>query len=136
MLSLTLVLISLALIIAFLAVTNYEMRGRRRFFAQERERLDRDVEQVLSVVTHVDFGALAREEARRLLGRVSHDIAHVSLQLVRATERLLTRLVRSLRSRYASHSTLDEGSAREFIKTLSDFKVKLKETRPDVTEVQ
>lgn len=136
MFSLALILISLALIIAFLAVTDYEAQKGRRFFARERERLDQGVERVLSVVTHVDFGALIREEVRRLLGRVSHDIAHISLQLVRATERLLTRLVRSLRSRYASHSTLDRSSAREFVKTLSDFKAKLKETRPDVTEVQ
>lgn len=128
-------LATLTLLAAFLFLTSYEARRGARFFAPERTRFDQNVEHITFVLTHVDFGMFLRGELRRVVGRISHDIAHFSLQVVRTTERLLTRLVRYLRSRYAAHTVPGE-NVREFVKTLSDFKVKLKETRPDVTEVQ
>lgn len=133
---LVLILLSLALIGAFFAVTDYEMRRGARFFAPARARLDERIERVIFIVTHVDFGAFVQDEARRLIGRASHDLAHLSLQFVRATERLLTRLVRSLRARYAGAAAPNGEKTRTFIKTLADFKVRLKETAPDNIEVR
>lgn len=83
-------------------------------------------------------GAFVREEVRRLAARISHDLAHLSLQAVRTTERLLTRLVRHLRSRHTIDTidTVPRENVREFVKTLSDFKSQLKGTHPEVGEIQ
>src|SRR3989338_74264 len=106
-----------------------------RFAPRRRERLDQAVEHFALVLAQVDFNAFLRDEMRRIAGRVSHDIAHLSLQAVRTAERLLTRLVRYLRSRHAVDTPPGE-NVREFVKTLSDFKGKLKATHPEVTDIQ
>jgi hypothetical protein len=59
---------------------------------------------------------------------------HFSLLAVRAIERFLTRIVRSLRTRHSADIVPHE-NAREFVKTLSDFKGHLEETRPDVPDI-
>ena len=130
-----LVLVSFALLTGFFALTQYEARTGTRFFADRRARLDTQVEQVEFIVAHVDLVAFAREEINRALSHLGHTIAHLSLQAVRATERLLTRLVRHLRTRTEEVPAPRE-NAREFVKTLSDFKETLKENAPDVPEVQ
>jgi len=106
-----------------------------RVYAAQRERLDKTVERIEFVLQHVDLGAFLRTEVRHLVARLSHDIAHLSLQAVRATERLLTRLVMHLRSKH-SVDTAPRGNVREFVKTLSDFKVGLKATHPEVGEIK
>jgi len=71
---------------------------------------------------------------RRLVGLVSHGIALLFLQGVRLAERLLTRLVRHLRREHVAETAPRE-NAREFVKTLADFKETLKETAPEVPEI-
>ena len=124
-----------ALLGGFFVLTNYEVRRGVRYFATERDRLDHVVERVVFVSQHVDIGAFLRNEIRRFFGRLSHDIAHLSLQTIRAAERVLTRLVRYLRSRHVS-DTAPGGNVREFVKTLSEFKGGLKATHPEMTDVQ
>ena len=128
------ILISIALLFGFFALTWYEAHQGMRFLAPTRTRLDRDVERVKFIFAHVDFGAFVREEARRIGNRIGHDSAHLSLQAVRAIERILTRLVRHLRTLHAVDIRPGENT-REFVKTLSDFKGRLKETHPDVPNI-
>ena len=129
------ILITLGLFGGFFVLIQYEARRGARLFEEKRIRLDRNIERIAFVIEHVDLGAYLRDEVRHLVGRVSHDIAHLTLQAVRAVERLLTRLVRYLRSRHAVH-TLPRENAREFVKTLSDFKGTLKATHPEVSDIQ
>ena len=129
------ILVSLALLGGFVALIDYEARRGIRVFAAQRDRLDRSVERAEFILRHVDFGAFARDEARRIIERVSHDAAHLSLQAVRAAERLLTRLVRHLRSRRADDAAPRE-NVRDFVKTLSDFKGQMKASHPEPIDIQ
>ena len=129
------ILISLALLVGFVALSSYETGRGVRFFARERTRLDERVEQVAFIVSHVDLAAFAREEFHRLAKRVAHFVAHHSLNAVRTVERLLTRLVRRLRMERAAIDTTPRENAREFVKTLSDFKDRLKETPPEIPDI-
>ena len=128
------ILVSLVALTSFLALVWYEHRRGTRFFAPLRARLDQNVERAEFILEHVDFGAFIQAEAYRIAGNIGHAAAHFSLQAVRAIERLLTRLVRRLRTQHAVELAPRE-SAREFVRTLSDFKVKLESTRPDAPEV-
>ena len=130
MLYLVFMLVTLILLAGFLVLTWYETGRGVRVFAPQRARLDRGVEQIELILTHVDLGRFLREETRRLLEIVGHFVAELSLQLVRAIERLLTRLVRHLRMRGAAEPAAPRESVREFVKTLSDFKSGLDPTRP------
>lgn len=135
MANLIFILSTLVLLVAFFLLTQYEARSGRRLFALRRERLDVQVQRMQFVVTHVDFGSFLREEAFRLAGRIGHDVAHVSLRAVRAVERGLTRFVRYLRAQHNVDVKTGDNT-REFVKTLSDFKGRLKETMPEVSEIQ
>ena len=127
------ILITPLLLIGFFALTSYEARRGVRFFASERARLDHTIEHIHSVLSRTNFSAFLRDEVRRIIALVSHAIVHLSLQTVRATERLLTRVVRYLRSRHAA-DTAPRENVREFVKTLSDFKGKLKATHPEIPD--
>lgn len=130
---LALLLITVALLVGFFMLTLYERGLGARLFTERRELFDRRVGRIEFVLTHVDFGAFAREETRRFASNIGHRVAHFSLQVVRAVERLLTRLVRSLRSQH-SVEVRPTGETREFVKTLSDFKDRLKDTMPEVSK--
>jgi hypothetical protein len=130
------VLITLALLIGFVVLTRYETRRGVRYFANERAHLDRSVGHIEFIFEHVDLASFLREEAHRFFARVSHDVAHLSLQAVRATERLLTRIVIRLRSHHHAVDTAPRENVREFVKTLSDFKSGLKATHPEVGEIE
>ncbi|MDO8575710.1 MAG: DUF2791 family P-loop domain-containing protein [bacterium] len=129
------ILITFALLGGFFVLTSYEARRGVRVFAAQRTRLDQNVERIEFILQHVDLGSFLRTEVRHLVARLSHYIAHLSLQAVRATERLLTRLVMYLRSKHAV-DTAPRENVREFVKTLSDFKVGLKATHPEVGEIK
>ena len=60
---------------------------------------------------------------------------HLSLIVVRSVERVLTRLVRRLRT-HPEVDTAPRETAREFVKVLSEFKDDLKENRPDISELE
>lgn len=124
------ILITIALFAGFLALSIYEVQSGSKMFANGRARLDERVEHIEFVLTHVDFGSFFKEEMHRL----AHYIAHISLQAVRFIERLLTNLVRYLRTKHAV-DVVPRENAREFVRTLSDFKGHLEETRPKVPDI-
>ena len=128
------ILVTLALLVGFFILSDYETRHGSRFFALERAHLDGKVEQVEFILTNVDLAAFLREEVRSIAKHAVHKVVHFSLQAVRAVERVLTRLTRHLRSQRAVDITPRE-NAREFVKTLSDFKDQLKETSPEIPDI-
>jgi len=132
---LILILTSLALLTGFVALVQYETRTGIRFFASRRDALDAGVERIQFIVEHVDLAAFAAEEIRHAGTVVSHAVVTVSLQAVRSVERLLTRLVRYLRAKSESTEPPHE-TAREFVRTLSDFKDTLKTSYPGVPEIK
>jgi len=136
MTSLLLILFSIALAAAFLALTRFERSRGRRVFAPQRERLDHEVTRALFIMEHVDFAAFARDNVRALALSISHDIAHLSLQIVRATERVLTQAVRHLRHRAISGEVAAPSveMTRPFVKTMARFKRELQDTRPQMPE--
>ena len=125
---------TLVLLAGFFALTAYEERRGVRVLAAYRARFDRDVERVGFILAHVDFKAFAIEEMRRVVARLGHDTAHLSLLAVRAAERLLTRTVRYFRTQHEVDATPRE-SARGYVKTLSDFKDRLKATQPKIPDI-
>lgn len=131
---LLLILISFALLAGFLLLIQYEESHTIRFFADKRSKLDTAVERAQFIVEHVDLAAFVREELRRAGTILGHAVVNLSLQAVRAVERLLTRLVRHLRTRDESMSMPQE-TTREFVKTLADFKGTLKSAHP-VPEIE
>jgi hypothetical protein len=124
-------LTSFAILGGFFALVEYEGRRGTRVFASQRERLDTRVRHIEFIFQHVDLAGFLRAEVQALATRVGHDIAHLSLQLVRVLERLLTRVVRYLRSKHMVDEVPRE-NAREFVKTLSAFKDDLKGKHPDI----
>ncbi len=128
------ILAVLVLLIGFFVLSDYEAQKGMRVFARERARLDGNVERVTFILAHIDFGSFLREEVRHIMRRIAHNIAHLSLQAVRATERFLTHLVRYLRTKHAI-DTVPHENAREFVKTLSDFKNHLETTRPEIPDI-
>ncbi len=124
-----------ALLIGLLVLTSYESRRGKRFYASDRARFDSAVMRVEFVLAHVSLGAFLRDEIRHLAGRIGHDIVHISLLVVRAVERLLTRLIRRLRT-HPEVDTAPRETAREFVKVLSEFKGNLKATHPEISDIQ
>lgn len=129
------ILITLALLVGFIFLSDYESRKGARVFARERGHLDGSVEKVEFILTHVDLGAFLREELHHLASRIAHDIAHLSLIAIRAVERFLTNIVRHLRTEGHATDVPPHENAREFVKTLSDFKGHLEATRPEVPDI-
>ncbi|PIR83489.1 hypothetical protein COU19_00090 [Candidatus Kaiserbacteria bacterium CG10_big_fil_rev_8_21_14_0_10_56_12] len=128
------IFITIGLLCGFLTLTRYEAAHGARLLAPWRDRLDAYSRRVAFILAHVDLQAFLREEGQRLLSEVSHALVHLSLRAVRAVERLLTRLMRHLRrERVADRHVPVE--TREFVKTLSDFKGRLKDTMPEIPSV-
>lgn len=96
------ILLPLLLLIVFLGITAVEARTGRRFLARRRYALDAKVSRYMFIVRHVDWGALSADLLKSFIERATHDIAHGALIGVRALERTLTRVVRTLRSRQES----------------------------------
>ena len=127
--------LSIGLLIGFFILTAYERRAGHRYAEAKRAKLDAQVRRAVFIYTHVDLAAFAREESRRLVTRLGHAAVHLSLQLVRTVERLLTRLVRHIRTQHAVE-VRPAGETREFVKTLADFKGRLKENMPELPPVE
>ncbi|MBI2025743.1 hypothetical protein HYT04_03080 [Candidatus Kaiserbacteria bacterium] len=134
MIYLIFILASLALLVGFFALTRYEARRGVRFYSAHRDRLDRAVERIVFISEHVNFAEFLRDEVRYFAGRVGHGVAHFSLIGVRSIERLLTDLVRRLRN-HPEIDTAPRETAREFVKTLSDFKGSLNATHPEISDI-
>ncbi len=127
--------LAIALLVGFVALTRYEAKRGMRLCAAKRAALDENIERIAFIVEHVDLAAFARDEARHAMNRFGHAVAHLFLQAVRSTERLLTRLVRHLRTRHEDEAAPRE-TAREFVKTLSEFKDGLNATHPDIDSLE
>jgi hypothetical protein len=130
MVPLIVLLIALVLLAAFFALTSYETSRGTRLFGGVRGRFDGKVEHALFIYEHVDLNAFVHDEAQAFLLRLSHFLAHFSLQSVRFVERELTRAVRYLRARVASEIAPARPTERPFVQALGDFKEELKQTRP------
>lgn len=97
---LLLIAVPLLLLGFFLAAVSYEGRiGRRLALSGARYRFDKQMERTYFIVRHVDWGALFSDLTRSGAERLLHDLAHTMLIGVRAAERELTSLVRTLRAR-------------------------------------
>lgn len=126
--------LAVALLGGFFALTRFEARRGARYFADVRTALDTKVEKFEFIAAHVDWSSFLKEEFERISHRVGHDVAHFSLQSVRATERLLTQLVRHLRTNETARTVTRE-PVRPFVRTLSEFKGHLEATRPEMPEI-
>ena len=131
--SLAFVLIALALLIGFVALVEYEVRHDVRVAPRLRTRLDEQVLRAEFLITHVDLAAFIKSEFEAGMHRLGHDTVHLTLRLVRAAERLLTRVVRRLRLRVVEEEAPRE-TTREFVRTLSEFKDTLDATHPEIQE--
>jgi len=131
MTTLILILAAITLAVGFGITVSYETRTGARFFNRYRTQLDTRIDRVTFILTHIDFAAFIREEGTRFIARMSHDSVHLVLQLVRAVERLLTRMVRTLRTRREMREEVPRKTSRAFVKTLSEFKDDLASNRPE-----
>jgi len=135
MVSLIFMFVALGLLAGFFALTHYEARRGVRVFARARTDLDQKVARAEFILSHVDFAAFARDEMRRAGTLIGHTTVHISLQTVRAAERILTRLVRHFHAQKEVDAAPRE-TARPFVKTLADFKGRLNATRLDANVQQ
>jgi hypothetical protein len=97
--SLILLIGSLTLFVAFFGLLMVEAQTGRRVFDGTRRSLDRRVRRVEFIVRHVDWAEFLAHIVQSIGARIAHDIAHISLLVVRFLERQLTRTVRYLRDR-------------------------------------
>lgn len=119
-----------------MVLTWHEERRGVRVLADRRSAFDTKMTRIQFVLNHVDFNAFARDEAKRLGVKTGHFVVYLALKLVRGVERVLTRVVRKLRVHHEVESKATGGeNTREFVKTLSDFKGRLKDTVPETSEV-
>ncbi|MDB5244151.1 MAG: hypothetical protein JWN18_21 [Parcubacteria group bacterium] len=131
--SLVFIIVSLILLGSFYVLTWYETTRGVRLLAPYRSQFDEIVDRMIFIWKHVDLAAFLREEVEHLLRTLLHRAVHVSLKLVRMLERQLTRLIRYFRMRQASLEAPGE-NAREFVKTLSDFKDGLNSVHPELSD--
>lgn len=124
MTALILMLLSLALLTAFLLLARSEAKRGARFAEPVRARLDRSVDRAAARLQDLDLEYTVKTHAKKGGERVLHDAAHYSLIAVRWVERTLTKAVRTLRARRAVAS---ESSA--FATTMKDFGQELRENK-------
>ncbi|MFZ1075616.1 MAG: hypothetical protein WAN50_04555 [Minisyncoccia bacterium] len=129
------ILLSLALLIGFFALTWFEERRGARVFAEERTRFDQTIARIEFIWNHVDFGAFVKDEVHRFATSIGHDTVQFTLHTVRSIERVLTRLARYFRAQRAAVDVVPRESSRTFVKTLNDFKGRLKATHPKVSDI-
>lgn len=96
---LILIAVSLMLLGGFLMLAAFERSRGLRIAGDFRNRLDKRIARLSFIARHVDWGAFVKHLAGTIFERVLHDVAHAVLRVVRITERLLTRMVKSLRER-------------------------------------
>ncbi|MGE5540716.1 MAG: hypothetical protein ACM3TU_00295 [Bacillota bacterium] len=121
---------TLLLLLGFVLWSWFETRQGFRVFAGPRKRLDREAARTAFILRHIDWGAFVAHVGKSAAARVAHDIVHSLLLMVRASERTLTRAIRSLRTRVASHEASGEPvEGSQLIATLVRFRKNLRRTR-------
>ncbi|MDB4992307.1 MAG: hypothetical protein JWL75_552 [Parcubacteria group bacterium] len=94
------IFIPLGILVGFLLLITVEgRRGARIILPGRRYQFDLKAARALFILKHVDWGAFAHDLTRTGIERMAHDIAHSTLMAVRALERQLTQVVRTLRAR-------------------------------------
>lgn len=116
------ILLSLTLLGAFLALTHYETTHGVRFFGTIRGRFDKKVARAAFIINHVDWPALISHMTKTVLARIAHDIAHTTLIIVRILERVLTRVVKSLRTRRESVDVVRDHKRFDLRASLAQFR--------------
>ncbi|MDB5189385.1 MAG: hypothetical protein JWL82_342 [Parcubacteria group bacterium] len=120
------------LLVSFLLATWLETRQGVRLFARPRRKLDKQVARVSYVVMHIDWAAFFAHVVQSAAERIAHDVVHTTLLIVRATERTLTRVIRSLRERVAISAPDEkpvEGS--QLIATIVRFRKNLRREKKE-----
>jgi hypothetical protein len=126
------ILSTLLLLLGFLLWSWFETRHGFRILAGPRARLDREVARTTFIIRHIDWGAFLTHVGKSTAERVAHDIVHTTLIVVRATERMLTRNIRTLRERVATHAPSEEPvEGSQLIATLIRFRKTLRRDRSD-----
>jgi hypothetical protein len=125
------VLVSLLVLASFLLFSSLETRYGFRVLAGPRRRFDRHVARATYVARHIDWSGFIAHIVKTTAERIAHDIVHTTLLVVRAVERILTRIIRVLRERVASRATDEppvEGS--QLIATIIRFRKSFKRELP------
>lgn len=106
------ILIALAVIAlllgGFLILTALEAKHGARFLERTRGALDERVASVSAAVRHPGFRATVTEGLQDIAAHGVHEVVHGFLVLVRGVERMLTRLVRSIRARQSKQTSTAE----------------------------
>lgn len=121
------VLVTTLLLCGFILLSLLETKRQKRLFGGVRRTFDKQVARVGYVITHIDWAAFFAHVTKSTLERVAHDVVHTTLLGVRATERALTRAIRTLRERVATHTAdepVPEGS--QLVATIVKFRKNLK----------
>ncbi len=131
------VVLSVALFGGFLALLAWEQKRGMRLVAIRRAAFDTRVEQVTLVLTHSDLVPSLETEVRAFGQWFIHEVAHFSLMVVREVERVLTRLVKYLRTRQSAAPVAPLGEpTRAFVKTLRGFKAELRASTASIPTSQ
>ncbi len=96
---LLLIITSILLFTGFLGLTMAENRMGKRVLGGLRKAFDTHVRRGMFLVQHVNWSHFLSHLVQGLVARMVHDVAHVSLLLVRFMERRLTSVVRYMRDR-------------------------------------
>ena len=129
------ILVSFTLLGAFLALTRYETGHGVRFFGNVRSRLDAKTERVAFIARHVDWSAAISHLVRTAAARIVHDVAHTILIIVRIVERLLTRVVKYLRSRRKEAAVVSDRKRFDMKASFAQFRSTLKRAKEEGDEV-
>ena len=133
MIYLVLFVVALVLFFGFLGLTAYEGKRGSRLFAPARAALDAKAERVEDVLKHVDFSTFTWHLVKDVTSRIVHDVAHISLIVIRSIERFLTRLVRYLRAKAHAPAPV-EGKQSAFVETITYFKKTLRRSKKTPAE--
>jgi len=123
--------ISFLLLGGFLALTRFETGRGVRFFGDARARFDMGVERASFIARHVDWSAVLAHVVRTAVARIVHDIAHASLITVRIIERLLTRVVKYLRTSRQQAAATSDRKKFDMRASLQQLRQTLKKAKED-----
>ncbi len=123
--------ITFFLLVAFVFLSWFETKQGVRLFSGTRARLDKQVARAVYVARHIDWTAFFAHMVKTTSERVAHDAVHTTLLAVRASERALTRIIRTLRERVAERGdTAPEPEGSPLIATIVRFRKTLRKGTP------
>lgn len=115
------------LLVGFLVLSWVETSRGFRILGTPRTKLDRQVARLSYIAIHIDWAGFFAHLAKTTAARVLHDVVHTTLLVVRATERTLTRAIRTLRARLAMHTPPgEESEGSQLIATIVRFRKNLR----------